>query len=152
MPVASGPRAWLVRTDGWGRPDGGAWIAAGLVQAVERAAADLPPPVNRELPLIGVPLAGSGAGGLATRRGEIVTALVPALQDVARRKGVDVALVLFDDQDHAAVQAERVAGPGVGVLTDEEVDQADELGRRAAAGHLVLFLGAGVSMAAGLPS
>jgi hypothetical protein len=91
--------------------------------------------------------------GQATR--EVVEALVPALEDVARRTGVDVALVLADDEDHAAVQACRSrldGGPGAGVLTADAVKHADELGVAAANGHLVLFLGAGVSLAAGLPT
>ncbi|MFC3688584.1 SIR2 family protein [Aquipuribacter hungaricus] len=129
-------------------------MAASLVQAIERAAAELVGVTDRALPLVGVPLAGSGAGGLAERRGEVVAAAVPALQDAAERLGVDVALVLYDDQDFAAVQAARVGAhvPGSDALTPVELDRADEMGHKAARGELVLFLGAGVSMAAGLPS
>ncbi len=82
-----------------------------------------------------------------------MTELVPALQEAAGEHGVDIALVLYDRRDHTAVQAARsTTGPGSDVLSQAEQARADELGRRAAAGELVLFLGAGVSIAAGLPS
>ena len=149
---ASGRQVWLARTDAWRRD--GVWVAEGVAEAVRRAAAVLPPPACRDRPLVGVPLAGTGEGGLHDRRGEVVAALLPALGDVARTTCVDVALVLHDDQDHSAVQAERAGsqGPGALQLDVEERDRADFLGRLAGTGHLVLFLGAGISLAAGLPS
>ncbi len=151
-PVVGRRQVWLTRTDAWDKD--GAWVAASLVQAVERAAAHFSEVTNRAVPLVGVPLAGSGAGGLADRRGEVVAAAVPALQDAAVRLGVDVALVLYDDQDFAAVQAARTDtyAPGTDTLTAAEIARADALGDKAAREELVLFLGAGVSMAAGLPS
>ncbi len=116
----------------------------------------VPTPNKRAARLVGVPLAGTGDGGLRDRRGEVVDALVPALQEAARRSGVDVALVLFDEQDHAAVQARRCgpgeAEPGSRDLEAAQQERADELGRRAASGQLALFLGSGASIAAGLPT
>jgi len=57
--------------------------------------------------------------------------------------------VLFDELDHTAVQGRRQdPHPGLGPLCEE----ADRLGVLAAQGELAVFLGAGVSMAAGLPS
>ncbi len=144
-----GRKVLLARTDAW-RQDGGRWVADGLVQAVERAAEAVGSVEGRAVPLVGVPLAGTGAGGMQDRRGEVVQALVPALQEAPKRTGVDVALVLHDEQDHAAVQAQREP-PAEGLLGEHSQD-ADQLGELAASGHLVLFLGAGVSLAAGLPT
>ena len=151
-PDGDGRQVWLARTDAWSRD--GAFVAGSLVQAVELAAVGLPTVGDRARPLVGVPLAGTGAGGLDQRRGEVVEAVVPALQEVAKRVGVDVALVVYDEQDHAAVQSRRRGdgGPGTEVLTEEQISRADDLGELAAKGHLALFMGAGVSIAAGLPS
>jgi hypothetical protein len=146
-----GRKVWLARTDAHAKD--ARWVVDGLLQAVERAAVDLGRVGGRALPLVGVPLAGAGDGGFERRRGEIVRDLVPALQVAARKHGVDIALVLYDQRDHTAVQAARPdEGPGSDNLTPAEQERADELGRRAAAGELVLFLGAGVSIAAGLPT
>ncbi len=153
VPVDSrGRKVWLARTDAHGRA--AAWVVESLLQAVRRAASRLPPSQARALPLIGVPLAGAGDGGFNKRRGEVVRELVPALDRAAIDLGVDIALVLYDEQDHTAVQVARSSGDGPGRkhLSEAEVDRADDLGRRAAAGELVLFLGAGVSVAAGLPT
>lgn len=149
---SAGRQVWLARTDAWSRD--GAFVAGSLVQAVEGAAAALSAVGDRARPLIGVPLAGTGDGGLDRRRGEVVEAVVPALREVAARLGVDVALVVYDEQDHAAVQSRRrgSGGPGTGVLTEGQMERADQLGELAANGHLALFIGAGVSIAAGLPS
>lgn len=126
---ALGRQVWLARTDAHGRD--GQWVAEAIVQAVERATEALGAPKRRARRLIGVPLAGTGAGGLSNRRGEVVEALVPVLGDVAQCTGVDVALVLADDQDHAAVQACRsrlTGGPGATVLDAAARQRADALG------------------------
>jgi hypothetical protein len=107
---------------------------------------------GRHLPLIALPLVGTGEGGLANERGRVVKALVPALEAMAEDAAVDVALVLFDRRDHAAVQAARSNSQAWGGLSGGLIDQADRLGRLAARSELSLFLGAGVSVPLGLPS
>jgi hypothetical protein len=142
-------QVWLVRTDSHGRDP--AWVAQSLVEGVQRAAAALPSEGRRAKRLIGLPLAGTGDGGLAQQRGAVVEALVPALEEAVRAHDVDVALVLHDARDHVAVQARR-EDPGCLLLDRTYLDHADRLGELAAKEYLVLFLGAGVSRAAGLPS
>jgi hypothetical protein len=132
------------------------WVADGVVEAI----ADLsmnpsPMPAGRVKRLIGLPLVGTGAGGFKTTRGVLIDALIPALQGAARDYDVDIALVLRDQRDHAAVQAVRTKywsdfrkeQPHLA----EHLDMADELGREAANGHLSLFLGSGVSVPLGVP-
>ncbi len=161
LPHAPGqPRPWL----GWiGR---GAmpvsWFTDGAVaflEAAARAIADEgnPPLFGRARSLLALPVVGTGKGGGAERAGEIVQELLPRLEEFAARevngRSFDVALVCWDAASHAAAQAERVRrAPWPPDLTPELRAEADTLAGYALRGELALFLGAGVSMAAGLPS
>jgi hypothetical protein len=120
-------------------------------------------------PLIGLPLVGTGAGGFKRTRGVLIEALLPALRNIARHCDVDIALVLNDHRDHAAIQALRNRPDywtGFGGTPAHENDKipahnfptraeqrriADRLGKQAAQGQLSLFLGSGVSVPLGLP-
>ncbi|WP_349269886.1 hypothetical protein MPNTM1_00395 [Mycolicibacterium parafortuitum] len=117
-------------------------------KALEHLATNAPCHGGRARPLIGLPLPGTGAGGLATRRGEVIDRLLERF-----RRGqlqIDVALILFDRRDFAAVQ-ERRRSMEWPELSDGLRDHADRLGRLAARRELSLFLGAGISMPVGLP-
>jgi hypothetical protein len=102
----------------------------------------------RPKPLIGIPLVGTGDGGLAHRRGEVIAQLLARHRTDQLR--ADLALVLSDPRDLAAVQNERKFGDWP-ELEDALQLRADGLGRLAADKELSLFLGAGVSRPAGLP-
>ncbi|MCB1286341.1 MAG: SIR2 family protein [Mycobacterium sp.] len=133
------------------------WVADGVVEVIaDWSERGLPKPTGRIKPLIGLPLVGTGAGGFQRARGVLIHALVPALRKAACEHGVDIALVLIDDRDHAAVQAVRKSTdwdefsrerPGHSV----QLGIADELGRKAARKELSLFLGSGVSVPLGVP-
>ena len=131
-----------------------------VVLAVKRAAArGLHPQQGRSLPLVALPLVGTGEGGLHARRGLVVSKLVPRLMELARTAAFDVALVLHDRRDFAAVQSARTHAVGAGIadagweaLPAHLREEADLLGLRAARGELSLFLGSGVSAPVGLPS
>jgi hypothetical protein len=135
------------------------WVATYPSDVVERmwraiitVSADLHASDGRAVPLIGLPLAGTGEGGLADRRGEVVDELL----DKHRARGLsldfDVALVLYESQDFAAVQARRRPEDWPHeVLRATLRDKADRLGGLARAGQLSLFLGSGVSRPVGLP-
>jgi hypothetical protein len=86
--------------------------------------------------------------------GDVVRRLLKTLREAARAEGVDIALVLHDGPAFAAAQAERLAAEdeAFAALPPEHRAQADALAAKAEAGDLVVFLGAGVSQAAGLPS
>ncbi|MGF0117445.1 SIR2 family protein [Promicromonospora sp. Marseille-Q5078] len=105
---------------------------------------------GRDLPLIAMPVVGTGAGGLGRRRGQVIAALVSTLRDAADRLGVDVALVAAERSDYAALQHRRRDTGAPVTLIDATV--AQKLGQRVRQGEVALFFGAGVSIAAGLPS
>ena len=134
----------------------GRWYAVGLVEFVRRASSTLAPPADRPL-RVAVNLAGSGVGGSAHNKGQLARAIVPALQAVAEETGTDVVLVCFGEKPYAAVQRVRQQldrpSPWAGESEAERLDTlAHRLADSARAGELVLFIGAGVSIGAGLPS
>lgn len=113
---------------------------------------------RRERPLLALPLVGTGGGGAAYRAGDMAAALLPALQATASRCGVDVALVLIDASKYAAALRVRETTLGSDprawpvALSDSEAQALRRLAIWARTGKLVLFIGAGVSIGAGLPS
>ena len=152
-PVTRG-RAWLLDI-GDEQDVGVDWLVSGVREWLDACTAEASRS-DRALPLLGLPLVGTGAGGAATRRDEVLAELLPALHEHAERCGVDIALVLNDARDHAAAQAVRARlqqGEDADCwdLDKSLLDAADELAAHATEGRLALFLGAGVSRAAGLP-
>ena len=122
-------------------------IVAGVARAIE--AGDTYHQSRRSRPLVALPTLGVGGGGLTHRRGELIKRLLTESRDAAERSGVDVAIVAFRASDHAAFQHVR---RGFRFL-DTELDAiAQDLAAKAVRGELALFIGAGVSMSAGLPS
>ncbi len=146
---SNGRRVRLVATAGEHTPDPN-WVAGGVVEAITDFAGNLPTSPGRIKPLVALPIVGAGAGGFRHRRGALINTLLPALQCVARDTDVDVALVLFHERDHAAVQNLR-ADTDWNQFKPDELATADALGKRAANRELSLFLGAGVSVPLGLP-
>jgi SIR2-like protein len=135
------------------------WVASDPADVVERVwravsavSTDLRASGGRAVPLVGLPLAGTGEGGLADRRGEVIDKLFDRHRAMGRSLGCDIALVLYERTDFAAVQARRRPEDWpTDVLNDELREKADHLGRLARAGQLSLFLGSGVSRPVGLP-
>jgi hypothetical protein len=151
---ADRPRPWLVDVGGVpGVPR--EWYVHGARHFLD--AVDVLPTspawLRRHKPLVALPILGSGRG--CGNAGEIVTALLPELYEAAGRRDFDVALVAFDGPAHAAAQAARrqLSDPRAWPELEPALrERADDLARRAARGELALFLGAGVSVSAGLPS
>lgn len=107
-------------------------------------------------PLLAMNVIGSGHGGKRSQRGELLTALLPAIHDAARVHRCDVVLVAYGAVMYAATQAARrglEASLTPWVDLDENLRSAgDTLAAQARAGNLVVFMGAGVSVAAGVPA
>ncbi|TQM96340.1 SIR2-like protein [Ornithinimicrobium humiphilum] len=124
-------------------------MLTGLREHLERLAGQVREPrAGRVVPLLAMPVPGTGQGNFHHRRGAVVKALVPFLQQAAAELGVDVALVTPDRRDHAAAQASRDSTLD---LTPQEKAEADRLGVLAGRGELSVFVGAGASVPLGLP-
>ncbi|MFQ1003963.1 SIR2 family protein [Modestobacter sp. SSW1-42] len=156
VPGCGERRAWLVDTveheDDGGR--GLSWLLEGAHEALA-AVARRPverPAHGRARRLVGLPALGTGWGGAAGRRGALLQQLLPVLRQAAAEHGYDVALVLRRPSDLAAAQRVRRAEGGGWALPASLRQVAEELGARARAGELAVFLGAGVSAAAGRPT
>jgi len=123
------------------------WYLDGVREALDTAGRVGEPTPDRCRPLVALPLVGTGLGGTAGRRGDLIPPLLDLLEEVSRQ--VDVALVAYDRSDYAAVQAARAARGG---LPEPFEEHAHRLAGLAAEGDLVPFIGAGVSATAGLPA
>ncbi|HEU5034020.1 MAG TPA: SIR2 family protein [Mycobacteriales bacterium] len=127
------------------------WLVDGVRQWLT-ATGDARGSSDRTRPLVALPLVGTGGGGATDRRDEVLGELLPALHEHAEAQGVDVALVLNDPRDHAAAQdVRRRLGDRCWDLDETLVDGAGRIAATVSGGRLALFLGAGVSRAAGLP-
>ncbi|RZU32536.1 SIR2-like protein [Blastococcus saxobsidens] len=155
-------RAWLVDTvDDRGR--GLPWLLEGVREALAAVACrEVVEPVHgRARRLVGLPALGTGwggaagqrgAGGAAGQRGALLRELLPVLREAADEHGFDVALVLRGPSDLAAAQRVRRGQESGWDLPGHLRELAEQLGERARRGQLALFIGAGVSAAAGLPT
>lgn len=106
---------------------------------------------NRPLPLFLVPVIGVGAGGKDAQRGEVVERLLKVCTDFTGSNAADVAIVTPNRAAYSALQHRRArsteaAFPGVNVA------EAKRIGELASEKSLALFIGAGASVPAGLPS
>lgn len=160
---ASGPGSFpLPRTDApaiWATDVGGSadtpvgWYRRALASFIDRAAASLADrPTDRERPLLAVPVVGSGAGGGAAVVGALLADLIAELQAAVERTGVDVVLVTNEEHAFAAAQAARRSRDDATALDGPLAATVERLAHLARGNELVLFLGGGVSMGAGLPS
>jgi hypothetical protein len=130
----------------------------GLHQVVRKfvdafVAQNLPPRNGRERPLLALPVISTGKGGGAKVKGEVIAALVGALLQLVKDHEVDLVLVTHSAAALAAAQKARKArGAGWPELSTEALAKARSLAEVGRSQGLALFLGAGVSVSAGLPS
>jgi hypothetical protein len=135
------------------------WYVEGARQFMGAAvdalrARDRKPAHGRSKFLLALPLVGTGGGGGGLVSGEVARLLLRMLRVETERYDVDAALVLVDGPAWAAAQHERLLDDDIAFtdLAPALREKADDLALRARAGDLVLFLGAGVSLPAGLPT
>lgn len=137
----------------------GARYSAGAEVIVDRAVAALreiadaapEPSRNRTKPLVAVPVLGIAGGGLNHERGAVVRRLLTAMTEAAAELDVDVAVVTPDASVYGAAQhlrREKADWP----LPAQQLQEASRIGQAARDGQLALFMGAGVSIPAGLPT
>jgi hypothetical protein len=151
------PPAWFVDAV-WGpgrEVDAAARDLAGRLAGALReiAGSGLEPRHQRPHPLVAVPALGTGGGGFDAVRGTLIDLLLDTCRDAVADAAIDVVIVAKHPSDYSAFQEIRRRRPGAERgLTPELQGAADELARLARQGELALFLGAGVGIAAGLPS
>lgn len=139
-------------------PDDGTWdpavVAERLEAFVRTAVSAFPNTDNRPYRLLGLPFFGTAGGGAGNHLGAALCAILDAATELAARYGVDLVLL----RDKAAFslaqklrrkEGDRSSWPSLGAHLQEK---AKSLGKIARAGHLVPFLGAGISASAGAPS
>lgn len=158
------PRPYLVNVGGLQRTPVD-WYMEGVRQFCDTVARQQPltPRVTERLrPLVGLPFVGARRGGGRAIKGDIVRALLDTLDEKARTHDLDFVLVTRPAQAHAAAQNARLQQlgpegesglPGPWPELAPALRQtARTLARHATAGKLVLFIGAGVGVGAGLPA
>jgi hypothetical protein len=181
----SAPRVWLAATaqlaEGGGTPTEVQEALAVLLERVERFVAAAAQAARDEgrarlRPLLGVPVVGTGAGGLRARPGAVVSALVERLATAATDHRADVVVVARSPELEALCRHWRrkvwetqhggreaylealVSRWRRGEVVEGEVhevpaaDHLRELLDRSRRGNLVPFFGSGVSRASGAPS
>ncbi|MDS1116649.1 SIR2 family protein [Gordonia westfalica] len=116
-----------------------------VAQNVQRA--------DRRPPVVAMPVFGLAGGGKDRLKGAVIRDLVTLLWDIVGDLTVDITLVTPDRSVFSAIQHFRRTGRAENwQLNQVESGIAQDLGSKARDGDLALFLGAGVSMSAGLPS
>ena len=158
QPWPSTPPTWA---EGWGRIDGiHHWLVQvgdgdyrNVITRLARIVRDIhdgrpQAQGQRSRPLVAMPVVGVGRGGHHHEPGRVVKMLLAAITEHARSTGLDFALVTPEPSVYAAAQFARrsLESP----LSEGLEKEAQDLGTRAARGDLALFLGAGVSVRAGL--
>jgi hypothetical protein len=118
---------------------------------VDRAKESFRATATSRKPRLALPLIGTGHGGLKQAKGQVIEPLVTRLADLAKERDIDIVLCADDQLAWSAIQSVRNTASDWGLSRDEE-QLAGELAEEARAGRLVLFIGAGVSRDAGLPS
>ena len=99
---------------------------------------------------VAMPILGIAGGGMTAQKGEVIVTLLATLQEAVTRLGIDVILVTPERTVFAAAQHKR-RETGAWPLSQSLIDTAESLGKLAVDNHLAVFIGAGVSVAAGLP-
>jgi len=123
--------------------------AVGVVEAITRSGITAGP--GRTKLRIALPVLSIAGGGMGPQQGDVIAALIETLGDAAQRLDVDIVLVTPDASVFSAAQHVR-RGRSQWPLTEDLLHRARELGGMAAHRYLTLFLGAGVSVPAGLPT
>lgn len=141
-------------------PEDGTWspaIVAERLEAFVRSAVIAVPeqPERRPCRLLALPFFGTAGGGAGNHLGAALRAILDASNGLANRYNVDIVLVLRDKAAFSLAQKlrrEAVDSSSWPSLRGPLQEKAKSLGEVARTGHVVPFLGAGISVSAGAPS
>jgi hypothetical protein len=112
------------------------------------------PGKNRARALIAVPIIGVAGGGLDRQRGHAIERQIEVCRRLVAEHDVDIAIVTPDRASYGAAQylRTRERQPIQWDLEPLLIEESRRLGDLARKSQLALFLGAGVSIPAGLPT
>jgi SIR2-like domain len=170
------PQIWLGKVGQPGSDNEFAQYEPAVKEFIRRATANIP--LEREGRIYNWPrlrlalnVIGSGEGGGRERSGALVLGLVELLRSLANEYDVDVVLATYGDKLYAGAQRARrqllrkLVDRRILTTADLEIDwkfadftppdlpaKAEKLAHTAIDNHLVLFIGAGVSAGAGIPT
>ncbi|VXC05953.1 SIR2-like domain-containing protein [Arthrobacter sp. 9V] len=136
----------------------GPQVVAERIEAFVKAAKDIlrGPTSHRPYPLLAMPFFGTAGGGAGRHLGATLRDILDCASDLSERYSVDIVLVLQDRAAFSLAQKLRreahAAGSGWRPLDAQLQAKAVTLGGKAKAGHIVPFLGAGISVSAGAPT
>ena len=112
------------------------------------------PKCGRVKPLLAMPMVGTGRGGGVTLSGLIADMMVDLLPRLADEFAVDILLCITDRNDYQLLQQRRkqlMHGGEWGTLTSGNLKRGRNLAGFARKKNLCYFIGAGMSIPAGLP-
>lgn len=143
-------RPWLVNIIGQRGPQLGETVEFFIREFLKKK---MPPANDRERPLLALPVISTGKGGGARVKGRVINNLVQSLLELVKRYDVDLVLVTHTAAALAAAQKARFeAGENWSELSAQLSKKARAMAAAGRKDGLALFLGAGVSCSAGLPS
>lgn len=116
-------------------------------------------------PLLVTPLLGTGYGGNYERTGDMIKSLMPVLYTLAQELRIDIGIVTIEEEVYSLIQscklnfikhsqdrALQATVHGSRYLPPAVMNKIPFLTHQALCGELTLFVGAGASIGAGLPS
>lgn len=129
-------------------------IIDGFAEAAARAITESGRGESRSFPLLAMPVIGSGGGGGADILGDLIRVVLEAAEQAAVRHLVDIVIVVRSAAQMGLAQRIRRERSDAqwNELSVELKKVASELATDCAAGNVVPFLGAGISISAGAPS
>jgi len=140
-------------------PSDGRWDASSVAQRLEAfvqcCLREIAEPAHRPYRLLALPFFGTDGGGAGQHLGAALRAILAASEELAAKYQVDIVLVLRDRAAFSLAQKLRrdEAGSSSWAVLDPKLqEKAHSLGLAARSGHVVPFLGAGVSVSAGAPT
>ena len=112
-----------------------------------------PPKCGRVKPLLALPMVGTGGAGGVMLSGLIADMMVDLLPQLANEFAVDILLCLTSTNDYMLVQDRRKKSikTSWGILTEPNLTRARTLAAFAKKKQMCFFIGAGMSIPAGLP-